>query len=276
MKSLFLATAAFAALSAAPALAQEPVGHVGVTYSNNELEIGDDSADGNSYAIEGSVAFGATNRLGVQLDAGYNKVEIDGGDDVDSFNGVAHLFTRNASYGFGGFVGLVDYDGATFAAGGIEGVKYFDQVTLAGGAGYGQMDIDGFDEADVIGANAEARYFISDDFRLNGGLGFSQLELEDTDLDVFSASVGGEYQFASLPLSAFAKYEYNDLGEVENGAGGLDVSANVISVGLRFTFGGSLRERDRSGPAFTGLNAFGGVSSTVNTLVAVAADGGFQ
>lgn len=272
MKSLFLATAAVAALSAAPALAQEPVGHVGVTYSNNEIEIGDASADGDSYAVEGSVAFRATDMLGVQFDGGYNKVEVDGGDDVDSFNGVGHLFTRNASYGFGGFAGVVDYDGATFAAGGIEGVKYFDQITVAGGAGYGQIDVDGFGEADVLGANAEARYFVTDNFRLNGGLGLSQIELDDADLDVFSASVGGEYQFASLPLSAFAKYEYNDLGEINDGFDSYDISANVISVGLRFTFGGSLRERDRSGPAFTGLNAFGGVSSSVNALVAVAAD----
>ena len=60
MKSLFLATAAVAAFAAAPALAQSgPVGSVGVSYSNSEIDFGGLEADGDSYAVDGVVAVDA-------------------------------------------------------------------------------------------------------------------------------------------------------------------------------------------------------------------------
>ena len=59
MKSLFLATAAITALSAAPALAQEPVGYVGVSYSNSEAELGGFEAEAEGYALDGAVAIPA-------------------------------------------------------------------------------------------------------------------------------------------------------------------------------------------------------------------------
>lgn len=60
MKSLFVATAALAAVVAAPAFAQSgPVGSIGVAYSNTEYDFAGFEADTDSYAIDGVVAVDA-------------------------------------------------------------------------------------------------------------------------------------------------------------------------------------------------------------------------
>ncbi|RYG76688.1 MAG: hypothetical protein EON59_17490, partial [Alphaproteobacteria bacterium] len=107
MKSLFLATAALAAFAAAPAFAQSsPVGSVGVSYSNSEVDFGGIDADTDSYAIDGVVA--------VDAFAGWTATfagTVAHNDDINETGlaGTAHL-TRMAGSDmrFGGFVGAAD------------------------------------------------------------------------------------------------------------------------------------------------------------------------
>ena len=60
MKSLLLATAAVAVFAAAPALAQESVGSIGVAYVNSEAEIAGLTGEGEGLAIDADFAFPVT------------------------------------------------------------------------------------------------------------------------------------------------------------------------------------------------------------------------
>jgi hypothetical protein len=67
-----------------------------------------------------------------------------------------------------------------------------------------------------------------------------------------------EFQPTSMPFSVFAGYER---GEVKD----FDLSSDTFRIGARFTFGGTLRERDAAGVGQGAVtNLFGGaLGSTV-------------
>ena len=130
---------------------------------------------------------------------------------------------------------------------GAEGAKYLDNVTLAGTVAY--ANIDDLD-VDAWGLGGEARYFVSDNFRLNAGLGWADAE----DENLWTASLGGEYQFASTPVSLYAGYAHTKFDEA-------DIEVDRFTVGVRYNFGGqTLKGRDRSGASFGGASTvFGGL-----------------
>ena len=68
MKSLFLATAAVAALAAAPALAQDAVGSFGGSYVKSELDAGGLTAEGDGMAIDTAFAVPVTADWTVTVD----------------------------------------------------------------------------------------------------------------------------------------------------------------------------------------------------------------
>src|SRR5690606_38331839 len=105
-------------------------------------------------------------------------------------------------------------------------------VNLYGQAGYGWVD--GVDDLDIWGLRGEARWFASDNFRVDGGLGFSNIDGGAADASVYNVGVGAEYQFAGTPFSVLAGYQHtwsDDLAGLE---------ADSLTVGARFSFGGSL------------------------------------
>jgi hypothetical protein len=250
MKSVLFATAAaVVALAAVPAFAETaPTGYVGATYSKTNS---DDLGDADTWGLNGSVAFGASDKIGVQLDAGYANTDVDGLGSADAWGAAAHVFTRNDSWAAGGFVGLTDTDSTTGWNLGVEGQKYLDNVTLAGAVGYGKVDDLDLDYWSVGG---EARYFVTDNFRLSGNLGWSKVNAFDTDSDLWSVGVGGEYQFSKAPVSIYAAYNHADAND-------FDVTADTFLVGVRYNFGGTtLKSRDRSGASFTNLTGLAGLN----------------
>ena len=56
------------------------------------------------------------------------------------------------------------------------------------------------------------------------------------------ANVGAEYQLASLPISFVGQYAHNEID-----TDGFDGDSDVVSIGVRWNFGGTLIQRDRSG-----------------------------
>lgn len=244
MKATLIAGAAFAALLAAPAFAETaPTGYVGLEYGRSNIDVGALDDDFDAWGVNGAVAFDA-GALGVQLDAAYGN-----SDDADSYSANAHLFTRNESYLLGGFVGVFDGDGSETAyVVGAEAQKYFDDVTLAGVLAYGDSDDNTLDG--VWGLGGEVRYFVNDNFKLSGGLGWA-----DADADkVWSAGVGGEYQFSAAPVSVYVNYARSEFDKA-------DVSVDTFGIGVRYAFGGTtLKSRDRSGAGLSGASTvFGGL-----------------
>ncbi len=232
---------AVALLAAAPAFAA--TGYVGAAYTRAEVDTGLGDSDADAFGVEGAVAFDATASLGLDVDAAYAD-----SDDSDSSTGAAaHLYAKGAGYKFGAFAGLADAGDTVYSVG-VEGQKNFGAVTLAAAVGYASADDT---DIDAIGVDGELRYFVTDNFRLNGKLGYANLDGPGGDDDLLSAGVGAEYQLAATPVSFTAGYQHAEFDTA-------DVSSDAFSVGIRYNWGGSLKERNDNGPSFAGLSSLTG------------------
>jgi hypothetical protein len=245
MRNWVIAAAALAAVVALPSVAAaQATGYVGLDYANADTNVSD-STDG--WGASGAVAFAGSSSISFEVDAG-----IFDGSDTDTTEAIAgHVFTRNDSYLFGGFDGYNHADSSDPWTAGLEANKYYDNWTLAGSVVYADNN-----DADVSawGVNAEGRYFINDNFRLDGDLGWASVDPGAGSNDnVWNAGVGAEYEFASVPVSVGAHYDHFEFNDA-------NLDGNVVSVSLRYNFGGSLKDRDRSGASQSSLTGIGGVS----------------
>jgi len=241
MKSLFLATAAVAALTAAPALAQDGVGSIGVTYSNTDVDVLGLSGEAEQATLDAGFAVPLTADWTVTLDGAFAQV-IDGPDGVDNsaVNGRIHASRNFGNVRVGAFAGGAEALDEQLWSVGAEAQAYLnDKVTLTGSLAY--ETIDGAD-AEIWSLGGDASYFVSPNFRLNAGAGWSTADLgSGVDGDGWSANVGGEYQFAGTGTSVTAGYVRSEIED-------LDLQADTFNIGLRFSFGGGdLQTRQRSG-----------------------------
>ncbi len=231
MRNWIIGAAAAVAATAVPGVAAaQATGYVGAVYSESDFSGG----DVDSYGVEGAVAFAGSGSIVFELDAA-----ITDSDDTDTGYGlVGHVYGRNSDHLFGGFVGIAGNDDTETWIAGLEASKFFSQWTLAGALFYGEnedFDTDGF------GANVEGRFFLSENFRLNGNVGWVEVDSGGADDDAMMYGVGGEYQFAAVPISIGAGWSTIDFD-------GGDV--DTWTVGVRYNFGGqSLLDRDRNGPS---------------------------
>ena len=235
MRNWILGAAALLAV-AVPGVAAAQTGYVGVQYGNSDAGAGNDE---DFYGLEGAVAFAGSGSISFEVDAAIND-----GDDTDtSYAVTGHAYSRNDSHLFGGFIGMADSDAAdTTWYGGLEANKYSTNWTLAGAVFYGNNDDN---DVDGYGVNVEARAFINDNFRVNGNVGYASIDAgAGNDDDVMIYGVGGEYQLASYPISFTAGYQTADFD-------GGDV--DTWTVGVRYNWGGTLRDRDRSGASQASL-----------------------
>lgn len=229
MRNWIIGAAALLAV-AAPGVAAAASGYVGAVYSEVEVD-GADDAD--AYGVEGAVAFSGSGTIVFEVDAAI----VDSDDTDETYGLTGHIYSRNADHLFGGFVGIANSDDSETWIAGLEASKFFTNWTLAGALVYANNDDL---EADGYGVNAQARVFVHDNFRLQGNLGWAQVDTDSPgdDDDAFLYGVGGEYQFASLPVSIGASYNRVDADEAET---------DVLSATLRYNWGGTLRDRDRNG-----------------------------
>lgn len=257
MRNLIIGAAALIAVAAPGAAMAQATGYVDASYSNVSVDtdFGDGDADG--WAAGGAVAFDAY-ALGVQLDAGYSNTSADdGGGDTDAWTIGGHLYSRNDTYLIGGFAGFgnVDADGAgdsDYWTVGVEGQYYLERTTLDASISYSEADDA---DANVTAVNAGATYFFTDNFSVNGGVGFANAEAGDDDVDAISAGLGAEYQFASVPVSVFGGYAHSEVDD-------LDISSDAFTVGVRYNFGGTLFDRNRSGASLSRV----GIGGLLNLL----------
>lgn len=273
-----------AAPFATPAFA-DPTGFVsiGAGPAGAEIEFGGSSDSIDGYAVEallsGVIMF--TPVLGVQGDIQFTSRTLDdSGNDVktNSFDGALHGFYREAGkFLVGGFVqiGRDDLSYGSFSAGEIdrayvggEAQVYLDNLTLYGQAGMQQFDSgSGPVSIGLSGwfANAEARYFLTPNLRIEARAGFSTLDLDilSATFDTATVGVGIEYKFDSLPVSLFAQYDYSTTS--------IDVSPSPTQsdhrflVGARFALGeDTLLDRDRNGASLSPvqtINSLGGIGA---------------
>lgn len=239
MKSLFLATAAVAAFAAAPALAQDGVGSFGVTYSNVDLELAGLDGEAEFAAIDAAVATPITADWTVTLDGAFLYAFDDAlGSDASNVNGRIHASRTFGATRFGAFAGGQEVGDEQLWSFGAEAQHYMDKLTLTGSLAY--ETVDGTD-ADIWSLGGDAAYYVSPKFRVNGGLGYHTADLGGgVDTDAWSANVGGEYQIADTGMSVTGGWTHSELED-------LDLTVDTLSVGVRFSFGGDLRARERAG-----------------------------
>lgn len=234
MRNLIIGAAALLAV-AAPGAAAAQTGYVGGVYSNVDV---DGFGDADVYGAEGAVAWG--DGVGFELDAAL--LDADNADATFGLTG--HIFSRNDRYLFGGFAGVASNDGDTTWQVGVEANAYFDRVTLAGAVAYAENDDA---NVDGIGVNTQARFFVSDNFRLQAELGWANVDGAGGDADAFSYGAGAEYQFDMIPVSvglAYNRFDFDNNGP----------EADVVSVTARYNWGGTLFDRDRRGASQAGLS----------------------
>lgn len=235
MKLRLFATAAVVAAAAAisaPAFAQEATGSVGVSASNTSIE----DFDGQTYGVDGSVAFKASDAWTVSLQGVAATSDGDFGDE-GAFGAGAALTYAGSDWRVGPTIAYSDSSDLGIWTVGAVAQKYLGDVTLSGAVTY--SDIDDL-ESDVWSVGGEARYFVSDNFRIQGGLSYASADTPIGDINGWNIGVGGEYQFADTPWSITGGYSHATIDDV-------DLDADTFSIGLRYSFGGDLKARDRSG-----------------------------
>jgi hypothetical protein len=239
MRNWIIGAAALVAVVALPSVAAaQATGYVGLDYGNVDVNhVGSDDGWGAS----GSVAFQGSSSISFEVDAGV--FDADHADTSEAITG--HVFTRNDQYLFGGFVGYQHSDDDDSWSAGLEANKYFDNWTLAGAVVY-----DDNNDADTTawGVNVEGRIFATDNLRVDLAAGYDSVDLPGPgDADVWDAGVGAEYQFASVPVSIGARYTHVDG----------DIDADVVTATVRYNFGGSLKDRDRTGASQASITGIG-------------------
>jgi len=244
MKKTALLAALAAAFVSAPALAGG--GHVGVGYGTTETDV----TDGDTWQLEGAFG-GANGSVGYQIDGGLGQTDVDG-DEIEHHTIAGHLYWHTDNWNLGGVVATAgledDVQDIDETAYGVEGTfNVAPNFVLLGSYTQGETE---FLSADVDTWNADigVNFYINDNFRIGGVVGSGNLDFGIGDLDISSYGVGAEWQMASMPLSFRAGYNTVDA----------DVFGDydTFTLGARWNFGGTLRERDSVTPFETSTGLY--------------------
>lgn len=250
MKTLFFASAAVAALIAAPALAQETTGSVGLSYQHVENEIsnwGDLKSE--SIALDSVVATPIFGDWTVTAQAAVTHNDADYVSSETNLSGGIALTKVIGTYRVGAFYSAQEVYATSLNTFGAVAQKYFDRATVSGVASYSSVY-----DLDIYAIKADAAYYPMEALRLNAGLEYQTIDLSwGSNLDTYGVNAGAEYQIKTSPYTVFANYSYADIKD-------LDVEENAIKVGVRYNFGGTLQSRDKAGTRID-------MSSQIRTLI---------
>lgn len=235
MRARILGLTAAAAILAPAAMADSV--HFGLSHSFAETEVGAVDYDADATTLTAAGAFDLRGRLSMQIDAEVSSRETPFAGDDTGGGGTIHLVTRERGWMFGGFAGGYTTDIFDLVAGGAEGALYFDRFTLAGTVAYAESDDI---NTDGVILAAEGRYFVTRNFRVDGRLGFAQLDVNGADYDSFIAGAGAEYRLTDSPVSVFGALTHKSIDDI-------DASTNAVTLGVRWNFDPDLAYRDENG-----------------------------
>ena len=237
MKKVALLAAAAALFAATPAMAQSG-GHLGLNFSNTETD--SDDAD----TIQGDIAFGgASGTIGYQIDGGIGNTEA-GSDDADHFTLAGHLFYNGGGWRVGGVVAHTAFDDTVSFDETVYGIEgSFDlgaSAVLTGSYTVGETEF--FADLDTWNLDAGIDFYASPNLRFGGTVGVGNLDAgAGSDVDTNTFGVDAEWQPFTMPVSFRLAY---DTFSVDDAFGDFD----TLSVGVRWNWGGTLRERDNATP----------------------------
>jgi hypothetical protein len=231
MKKTALLAAAAALFAATPAFAQSG-GSIGLNYTNIE-----DDADG--YQLDG--AYGsASGSFGFQIDGGFGNIE----DEVDTQTIAGHAYWNGGGWRIGGVYAYTNFDtgsgSASETAYGIEGTwDLGTQAVVLASYTIGETELSG--DVDTSSFDIGLNYYFTENFRVGALYGFGKLEEGGgAEADTSNLRLNAEWQPWTTPVSFTLGYNSFDSDELTD--------ADSWSIGARWNFGGSLRERDNATP----------------------------
>lgn len=246
MKSLLLATAAVATFAAAPALAQDAAGSIGVTYSATDVDAGEDLETWSVDGIAAAPAF--VNGWTLTVAADLDQTEFFGDTETALSGSVGMSTLVGGDLRVGAFIGAADAGSETAMTGGFRVQKYLSKATISGAVAY----TDVFDD-NILTASADVAFYVTPSLALNAGAVYDTVD--DADLDAWTYNVGAEYDIGTTPFAVTAGFASTDID-------GSDETIDTWSLGLRYTFGGDKQSRDRAGASTSGV----GLGSLLNIL----------
>lgn len=193
----------------------------------------------------------------LQADVGLAQQDT-GSSEPTTYSGALHLGYRSSGWAAGAYYGRnknddTDAEGEFYGA---EIIAYLDQLTLSLGASAGTVADTAFDAEGVSG---EARFFVTDNLRLDARAGVLSLDNGGITFDGPTVGAGAEWKPQGWPISFFASIDNQSL-ETDS----IESEVTTSLFGLRFDFGsGTLKARDRTGPAFRPMAGLGGPTTQV-------------
>lgn len=237
MKKTALLAAAAALFMATPAMAQSG-GHVGLNFGNTET----DTDDFDTW--QGDVALGgAHGAVGFQVDGGFGSSDS-GGTDVDHYTVAGHLYWNGGGWRLGGVVAHTTLDGDGDSVGetvyGVEGTLDLGaNAVLLGSYTVGESEF--IVDLDSSNADIGLNYYFTDNLRAGVNAGTGNLDAGSGDFDSSSLGINAEWQPWAMPLSFRAAYNTFEVDDVFG-------DFETLTLGARWNWGGTLRERDNATP----------------------------
>lgn len=235
IKKLTTLSALALAFAATPALAQ--TGHIGATYSNN------DDAELDVWAVEGASTFAFSEHVGAQLDGNIASYD-DGGDSNIGWRLNGHLFFNAGAWRAGGLFGTssIDADGIEPKAThwGVEGQYDFGRIVLGASAIWGDADGIISPQLDYDNIDFNGAFYVTDNFVLGGTYAFGSLDNGGSEVDTTNYGIDAEYQLSGAPISLLASWQHWEIDDVP-------VESEGFTIGARWNWGGTLKERDGAG-----------------------------
>jgi hypothetical protein len=265
-KKSFVALAV--AATASTAFAAQPGyfdGYVSGHAAQNSVSFVGNDENFATFGIRGSASYQDPSNIGGQLDVYYSQGKT--GDitfgppdlSVDFQDVALHVYHRNQEYLIGGILqrSTSSFGGLGISTNlyGVEGQYYIDRATLGLKVGSQKLDFGGIGPGSASGIfiDAEVRYFIEDNWRVNAGFASNSLDLDGPTARTTHWNIGTEYRLSNSPVSLFARYMNNS---TKISGESLSLKNDTYMVGATLNFGGSksLFERDRKGATLNPVN----------------------
>ncbi len=236
---------------------QVTTGYVGAAYTDVQFSGG----SANIYAARAVGSFNLAKNTELQLDGDLASVDTGttGLGSTTVWGPTAHLFLDNGGAKGGAFVTYEDFNGAHLTGYGLEGrFAASDNVSLGLVGGLGTISVKAAKgSVDVTTLRGEGSYFANDNLRFDASIASLKFNPPGSgpSTTFTTYGLGGEWQMMKSPVSFTASWEH---GTVSSS------SSNAYSIGIRRTFGGSLKMRDRTSSPFNGGSTnYGGAEGTL-------------
>jgi hypothetical protein len=242
----------------------------------------------NALVVNAAASLPVTDHIGAQADLQYESYgvstrENDNGslfkysNHGDANGATGHVFYRTDQWLLGGFVGEAtqSVNGGQLVGGGGEGQYYLGPWTLEAAVGVAKVNGSYYGSQHPMfwAAHADARYLVTPDLEVGAHLGYLDGSVnygtvwqdKESGPRQFGVGVSGEYRLHGTPFTFTAAYDHAN-GKISYTQAAIDpgydhysLAGDLVSVGVRWTFGGSIADREQHGPSLDSfVETFGG------------------